>query len=385
MSDFSFADLDDLEAEVVIPEEKYEDKTVTGIQMGFIGCGQGGCRLVESFYKIGYRKVILFNTTEKDQEGLTIPKGAWIVAEGMNGAGKNPEAGKAAAKSVIPELIKKMNQRFTGVTHIIICTGAGGGTGTGSASVIAETCKQWIYSQTGDYSGTKIGFMIALPARSESSRVLANSSFLLKEVMDKEYSPMLFVDNQRITQAVKANAKNKWTQSNSMVCQLFHIFNMMCAKTTEYDTFDPEDYKDILKHGVMTMAMTSIPESSIKLDDDTGYAKATILSDRVRSTLGANLLLQDVDITTATHCAVLVSCRESTLEQMDSDTMPKLQETLISMMGGDLGKNVTVHRGLYTRDDEDEDSKIRIFLMFSGMEFPKKKIEEYARAAELKN
>lgn len=385
MSDFSFSDLDSLEADVVIPEEKYEDKVVTGIQMGFIGCGQGGCRLVESMYKIGYRKVILFNTNEGDQEGLTVPKGAWVIAEGMTGAGKNPEYGEKAAKSVIPELLKKMNQRFVGVTHIIIAVGAGGGTGTGSASVIAETCKQWIYNQTGDYSGAKIGFMIALPARSESSRVLANSSFLLNKIMDKEYSPMLFVDNQRITQAVKANAKNKWTQSNSMVCQLFHIFNMMCAKDTEYDTFDPEDYKDILKHGVMTMAMTSIPENYVKTDDDTGCAKPTILSDRVRSTLGANLLLQDVDITTSTHCAVLVSCRDSILEKMDSDTMSKLQETLISMMGGDLGKNVTVHRGLYTRSDDDEDSKIRIFLMFSGMEFPKNKIEEYARAAALKN
>lgn len=385
MSDFNFSDLDDLEAEVVVQEEKYEDKVVTGIQLGIIGCGQGGCRLAEAFYKIGYRKVILFNTTEKDQEGLSIPKGAWVIAEGMNGAGKKPEFGEAAAKSVIPEMLKKMNQRFQGVKNIIICVGAGGGTGTGSAEIIAETCRQWIYNNTGDYSGAKVGFMIALPARSESSRVLANADFLLSRIMNKEYSPILFVDNQRITQAVKANAKNKWTQSNAMVCQLFHIFNMMCAKTTEYDTFDPEDCADVLKRGVVTMAMTSIAESSIKLEDDTGCAKATLLSDRVRSTLGANLLLQDVDLTTATHCVVLVSCRESALEQMDSETMPKLQETLISMMGGDLGKNVTVHRGLYTRDDEDEDSKVRIFLMFSGMDFPKNKIEEYRRAAELKD
>ena len=385
MSGFNFSDLDDLEAEVVVQEEKYEDKGVTGIQMGFIGCGQGGCRLAESFYKIGYRKIILFNTNESDQEGLSVPKSAWVLAEGMKGAGKNPVYGESAAKSVIPELIKKMNQRFTGVTHIIICVGAGGGTGTGSAKVIAETCKQWIYNQTGDTSGTRIGFIIALPARSESSRVLANTSFLLEGIMEKEYSPLLFVDNQRITQSVKANAMNRWTQSNAMVCQLFHIFNMMCAKTTEYDTFDPEDYKDTLKHGVMTMASVSIPESSIKIDDDTGCSKPTLLSDKVRTSLGANLLLQDVDITTATHCAVLVSCSKEALEQMDAETMPKLQETLISMMGGDLGKQVTVHKGLYTRDDDDEDSKIRIFLMFSGIKFPSKKAEEYRRAASLKD
>ena len=33
MSEFNFEELDGLEADVVIQEEKYEDKVVTGIQM----------------------------------------------------------------------------------------------------------------------------------------------------------------------------------------------------------------------------------------------------------------------------------------------------------------------------------------------------------------
>ena len=113
--------------------------------------------------------------------------------------------------------------------------------------------------------------------------------------------------------------------------------------------------------------------------------KETVLSDKVKGSLGSSLLLQDVDISTATHAAILISCRSEALEQMDSNTIPKLSETVISMMGGDLGKNVTVNKGIYTRDDEDdEDSKIRIFLMFSGMQFPKSKLSAYAKASELK-
>ena len=384
MSDFNFKDLDDLEAEVVAPEEKYEDKVVVGVNFGFIGVGQGGSRLADTFYNIGYRKVLLFNTNENDMEGLSTPRSGWILADGMKGAGKNPEFGEKAAKSIIPDLLKRMNQKFIDVKNIIICVGAGGGSGTGSAAIIAEACKQWIYNTTGDTTGTKVGFMVALPARSESSHVLANTDYLIKRIMKSEYSPIIFVDNQRITTTIKANALNKWTQANNMVCQLFHIFNVMSVKQTPYDTFDPQDYTEVLKHGVTTIAMTSISESSIKIDDNTGVAKPTLLSDKVRVSLGSNLLLQDVDISTATHAAVIISCREAALRQMDANTVPKLQETIISMMGGDLGKSVVVNRGLYTREDDDEDSKIRIFIMFSGMKFPENKLKEYARAAELK-
>lgn len=385
MSDFNFGDLDDLEAEPVVVEEKYEDKVVTGLSFGFIGVGQGGCHLADTFYDIGYRKVVLFNTTEKDMQNIHSPKGSWIIPEGMQGAGKKPEYGENAAKSVIPDLIKKLNQRFVGVSHIIVCVGAGGGSGTGAAAVFASACKQWIYNNTGDTTGTRVGFLVALPERSESSKVFANTDYLIQKIMNDSYSPILFVDNQRITQAVKSNALNRWNQANSMVCQLFHVFNMLCAKETNLGTFDPQDYTDVLAQGVMTMAMTSIPESSLKVDDETGLAKETVLSDKVKGSLGSSLLLQDVDISTATHAAILISCRSEALEQMDSNTIPKLSETVISMMGGDLGKNVTVNKGIYTRDDEDdEDSKIRIFLMFSGMQFPRSKLSAYAKASELK-
>lgn len=383
-NEFSFDSLDELEAEPIIQEEKYEDKTVTGIQFGFIGVGQGGSRLADSFYNIGYRKVILFNTNRNDMEGVSTPKNGWVIVEGMNGAGKNPEFGEKAAKAVIADVVKKMNQRFQGVKQIIVCVGAGGGTGTGAAAVIAEACKQWIYNNTGDTSGRKVGFLIALPARSESSRVLANTDYLLSRIIGSDYSPVLLVDNQRITASVKVNALNKWTHTNNMVCGLLHTFNMMCAKTTPHDTFDPQDYAEVLKNGVATIAMTSIAESAVKVEEDTGLAKATLLSDRVKLSLSSNLLLQDVDISTATHAAVIISCTDRALEQMDADSIPKLQETIISMMGGDLGKSVSVFRGLYTREEGDSDTKIRIFTMFSGMKFPENKINEYKRASSLK-
>lgn len=378
-----FEDLDNLEAQEQVQDDRYEDTEIKGLTFGIIGVGQGGNRIAESFYELGYRKVILFNTTEKDMQGLSVPRKHWVVAKDVEGAGKNPAIGEQAAKDVIPDLIKKMNVIFKNVTNIIICVGAGGGSGTGACGVFADACCHWVYNNYGDYSNTKVGFFVALPSRSESSKVLSNTKFLLDKILNKKYSPILFVDNQRITQAVKANALNRWNQANRLVCSLFDVFNTLSAQETSLDTFDPKDFSDVLSNGIMTMAISSVPESSLKIAEEGGLARDTILSDKVKSSLKTSLLLQDVDISTATHASVLISCRKKALEQMDGNTIPKLSETLLSMMGSDLNKQVTLHRGIYLREDNKEDSKIRIFLMFSGMSFPKSKIEEYENASKI--
>lgn len=376
-----FEDLDSLEAEEQQQEDKFEDVEIKGLSFGIIGVGQGGNRIAESFYNLGYRKVILFNTTEKDMQGLSVPKKHWVVAKDIEGAGKNPSIGEQAAKSVIPDLIKKMNLIFKNVSNIIICVGAGGGSGTGSCKVFADTCCQWIYTNNGDYSNTKVGFLIALPARSESSKVLSNTKLLLDNILNEKYSPIIFVDNQRITQAVKANALNRWNQANALVCSLFDVFNTLSAQETSLDTFDPKDFSDVLSHGIMTMAISSVPESSLKIGEESELARDTILSDKVKQTLKNSLLLQDVDISTATHASVLISCRKQALEQMDGNTIPKLSETLLSMMGNEIDKQVTLHRGIYINENIRE-SKIRIFLMFSGMKFPLSKMNEYENAVQ---
>ena len=377
-----FDELDELEAEEQVQEDKFEDVEIKGLSFGIIGVGQGGNRLAEAFYNLGYRKVILFNTTEKDLQSLSVPKKHWIVAKDVEGAGKNPSIGEQAAKSVIPDLIKKMNLMFMNVTNIIICVGAGGGTGTGASKVFADTCCQWIYTNNGDYSKTKVGFLIALPSRSESTKVLANTKLLLDNIVNDKYSPILFVDNQRITQAVKANALNRWSQANKLVCSLFDVFNTLSAQETSLDTFDPKDFSDVLSHGIMTMAIASVPESNLKIGEDGELARDTILSDKVKSTLKNSLLLLDVDIRTSTHASVLITCRRKALEQMDSNTIPKLCETLLSMMGNEIQKQVTLHRGIYLVK-ENEEQKIRIFLLFSGMNFPLNKMKEYENAVNV--
>lgn len=385
MSDFNLSELDELEVPTNIQDPKYEDKVTIGIPMGFIGVGQGGCRIADTFYKIGYRKVLLFNTTEKDMSGLETPKENQIVASGFDGAGKDIKVGEEASKSIIPELLEKMNTMFLGVSNIVVCVGAGGGTGTGSAITIANQCEQWIYNTTGKYE-KKVGFIIALPERNESQKIFLNSVSLLGSLgignnsknITEDFNPIVFIDNQRIMDCVKANAINKWNKANNLVCELFHIFNMMCAKDTDFDTFDPTDYSDVLSNGITSMSLSSISEEYLlsKVSDE--IVDSSVIVNKVKESLSANLLIKDMDITNATKAAIIVSCRKEALEMLDSSLMSKLQEMLNSIMCTfDKNKSITIHKGLYARETGDTDSKMRIFMMFSGMPFSEKKMKEY--------
>src|SRR5688572_24518688 len=42
----------------------------TAFHMAFLGTGQGGGRIANSFWSLGYRRVGVFNTTDQDFDGL---------------------------------------------------------------------------------------------------------------------------------------------------------------------------------------------------------------------------------------------------------------------------------------------------------------------------
>ena len=56
-----------------------------------VGVGQGGCRLAESFWNLGYRRVGVINTAQQDLSLIKIPEENKLLI-GDGGAGKNPEA-----------------------------------------------------------------------------------------------------------------------------------------------------------------------------------------------------------------------------------------------------------------------------------------------------
>ena len=111
-------------------------------QIKVVGCGGGGNNAVNTMIQSGLKGVefIAINTDKqalassdadvKIQIGEKITKGL--------GAGANPEIGMKSAE----ESIEEIAQVLKGADMVFVTAGMGGGTGTGSAPVIAQLAKE---------------------------------------------------------------------------------------------------------------------------------------------------------------------------------------------------------------------------------------------------
>ena len=107
-----------------------------------IGLGGGGCNAINNMIENTIQGVE-FISANTDAQSLAKNNAAKRIQLGTNltrglGAGANPEIGRAAAQ----EDREAIEDAIRGANMLFITTGMGGGTGTGSAPVVAEIAKE---------------------------------------------------------------------------------------------------------------------------------------------------------------------------------------------------------------------------------------------------
>lgn len=118
------------------------DSNMNVTQIKVIGCGGGGNNAVNTMVKAGLKGVefIAINTDKqallKSEADIKIQIGEKLT-KGL-GAGADPEIGRKAAE----ESIEEIGQALRGADMVFITAGMGGGTGTGSAPVVAGLAKE---------------------------------------------------------------------------------------------------------------------------------------------------------------------------------------------------------------------------------------------------
>ena len=112
--------------------------TMQGI-IKVVGVGGGGCNAVRNMVKEGVEGVSFAacNTDSQSLKGSPVPV-KLLMGEGL-GAGGDPEIGKAEAEKSIDTLREVMSD---GTKMVFITASMGGGTGTGSAPVVAQVAKE---------------------------------------------------------------------------------------------------------------------------------------------------------------------------------------------------------------------------------------------------
>ena len=112
------------------------------VDIKIIGCGGGGVNAVNNMVDLGISGVDFVALNTDAQALITSPANIKLdigrnVTKGL-GAGSDPELGKAAAE----ENFEDIKDIVFGTDMVFVTAGMGGGTGTGSAPVVAKAAKE---------------------------------------------------------------------------------------------------------------------------------------------------------------------------------------------------------------------------------------------------
>jgi len=152
-----------------------------------VGCGGGGTNTITRLHEMGASgaEIIAINT---DAKHLAIVKADKKILIGKDttrglGAGGYPSVGEKAAT----EQRTQIKQMLEGVDLVFITAGMGGGTGTGSAPVVAEIAKSM---------GAIVVGAVTMPFKMEGSRIQKAEDGLarLRQVTDT----VVVIENQKL-------------------------------------------------------------------------------------------------------------------------------------------------------------------------------------------
>ena len=140
-----------------------------------VGCGGGGNNTINRITEVGVKgaETVAINTDAQDLLYTNADKKVLIgreLTKGL-GAGSIPKVGEEAAR----ENEKDIKDALSGCDMVFITCGLGGGTGTGSAHVIAEVAKKM---------GALVIGIVTLPFAMEGNRRYENALYGLEKLED---------------------------------------------------------------------------------------------------------------------------------------------------------------------------------------------------------
>lgn len=188
-----------------------------------VGCGGGGGNAVNRMVAEGVKN-IEFIAVNTDKQALLLSKASTKIQIGEKltkglGAGANPEIGKKAAE----ESREAIANAIKGANLVFITAGMGGGTGTGSAPIVAEVAKSLNILTVG---------VVTKPFPFEGKKRMAHAEEGIA-TLKKQVDTLVIIPNER-------------------------LLSMATKKTSLLDSFKLAD--DVLRQGVQAISdLITIP------------------------------------------------------------------------------------------------------------------------------
>ncbi|MFA5405959.1 MAG: cell division protein FtsZ [Candidatus Nanoarchaeia archaeon] len=300
-----------------------------------IGAGGGGTNAVSWLYQKGIQgaEIIGVNTDEQHLRMINADHKILLGKELTRGlgAGGNPEQGAAAAeesKTELKEVLKDTDMLF-------LLAGMGGGTGTGSAPVIAQMAKDM---------GTIVIGCVTMPFSIEKARVDKAEIGLSK--LRQSCNSVIVIDNNRL---VKLAGNLPVSQAFAVANELVSTMIKSIVETIALPSLvnlDFADVKAIMTHG--NVCSMGVGESSSDNRVEEAVKKAM-----------QNPLLE-VDYNGATGALIHITGGED----MTLQDVNRIGE----LISEKLDQNAMVMWG--SRIQSDMEGKIRVMLIATGVKSP---------------
>ncbi len=154
-----------------------------------IGCGGGGSNMVNWLYKKGIKgaEILACNTDKAHLDMINVEK-KFLIGKNLTrglGCGGFPQKGAEAAQ----EALNDIRDALRGSDLVFVCAGMGGGTGTGSAPVIAKVAKE---------NGAIVLGTVTMPFKIERARI-DKAEFGLEQLRNN-CDTVIVIDNNRLVQ-----------------------------------------------------------------------------------------------------------------------------------------------------------------------------------------
>ena len=329
------------------------------LQWGYIGIGQGGCRIAQSFYSLGYTDCVFINTARVDLDGLDVPSELkLLISESGDGAGKDPSVAEEAVSKFKEEIVE-MVKRLSDCDQVFVCTGAGGGTGSGAAIPVLEIAKLCLPS-------IPVGLISSMPAVHElvSDATRRNAKSLLDVCCDLadsgELTPFIVIDNELVKRRVRPKSLRRlWVDGNLAFADILHNINRLSSTPTMLVSLDKADLKTLMfRRGTLFVGSREINNPQ----DRVLVARHLDLAFNSGTVLHSDSPLDESD------CALVLTMPSRILDADISffDLFTGVVNNCLKSM-----PNSHIHRGIY----EDESSKlIRATVLGIGEKSPRSKI-----------
>ena len=305
-----------------------------------VGTGGSGCNTLTRLAELGIEgaTLVAMNTdaqhllhTKADKKVLLGKK----LTRGL-GAGSDPKVGEEAAK----ESIEEIKQALTDASMVFVTCGLGGGTGTGSAHVIAQAAK--------DMGALTIG-VVTLPFSSEGKIRHQNALDGLTKLKRQVDTLIVIKNDKLLSVAPDLPLKTAFKISDEILAGSVKGITELITKPGEVNV-DFADLRTVLSNA--GWGVVGIGESSVEASPDERALVA------VETALNSPLL--DVDISGATKALVNIVGGE--------DMTMKEAETIVSEVANRISPEAHIIWGARIEDNQQK-SNIKVLVVLGGVKF----------------